>query len=37
MWPGGVHLEFTGDHVTECLGGSEEMLEQQLDPLLDAV
>jgi len=21
-WPGGVHLEFTGDDVTECVGGS---------------
>lgn len=21
-WPGGVHLELTGDNVTECLGGS---------------
>jgi 3-deoxy-7-phosphoheptulonate synthase len=31
VWPGGVHLEFTGDHVTECLGGSEAVLEQQLD------
>jgi 3-deoxy-7-phosphoheptulonate synthase len=30
-WPGGVHLEFTGEHVTECLGGSEEVLEEQLD------
>jgi 3-deoxy-7-phosphoheptulonate synthase len=30
-WPGGVHLEFTGDHVTECLGGSEEVLEEQLN------
>jgi 3-deoxy-7-phosphoheptulonate synthase len=29
-WPGGVHLEFTGDDVTECLGGSEEILEEQL-------
>ena len=29
-WPGGVHLEFTGEHVTECLGGSEEVLEDQL-------
>jgi 3-deoxy-7-phosphoheptulonate synthase len=29
-WPGGVHLEFTGDDVTECLGGSEEILEAQL-------
>ena len=29
-WPGGVHLEFTGDDVTECLGGSEEILEEHL-------
>ncbi len=31
VWPGGVHLEFTGDHVTECLGGSQAVLESQLD------
>lgn len=30
-WPGGVHLEFTGEDVTECLGGSEAVLEGQLD------
>jgi 3-deoxy-7-phosphoheptulonate synthase len=30
-WPGGVHLEFTGEDVTECLGGSEEVHEEQLD------
>jgi 3-deoxy-7-phosphoheptulonate synthase len=30
-WPGGVHLEFTGDDVTECLGGSEAVSEEQLD------
>ena len=30
-WPGGVHLEITGENVTECLGGSEEVLEDQLD------
>jgi 3-deoxy-7-phosphoheptulonate synthase len=30
-WPGGVHLEVTGENVTECLGGSEEVLEEQLD------
>jgi 3-deoxy-7-phosphoheptulonate synthase len=30
-WPGGVHLEFTGDDVTECLGGSEGVSEEQLD------
>jgi 3-deoxy-7-phosphoheptulonate synthase len=44
IWPGGVHLEFTGDDVTECLGGGEEVLEEQLanryetlcDPRLNA-
>jgi 3-deoxy-7-phosphoheptulonate synthase len=43
-WPGGVHLEFTGDDVTECLGGSEDVQEAQLasrymslcDPRLNA-
>jgi 3-deoxy-7-phosphoheptulonate synthase len=30
-WAGGVHLEFTGDAVTECLGGSEHVSESQLD------
>jgi 3-deoxy-7-phosphoheptulonate synthase len=43
-WPGGVHLEFTGEDVTECLGGAEAVLEEQLshryetlcDPRLNA-
>jgi 3-deoxy-7-phosphoheptulonate synthase len=30
-WPGGVHLEITGDDVTECLGGGDNLLEEQLD------
>jgi 3-deoxy-7-phosphoheptulonate synthase len=30
-WPGGVHLEFTGEDVTECLGGSEHVSEDALD------
>ena len=30
-WPGGVHIEFTGDDVTECLGGSEPVSEDELD------
>jgi 3-deoxy-7-phosphoheptulonate synthase len=30
-WPGGVHLEFTGEDVTECLGGGEAVREEQLD------
>jgi len=29
--PGGVHIELTGDDVTECLGGAEEVLEDDLD------
>jgi 3-deoxy-7-phosphoheptulonate synthase len=44
VWPGGVHIEFTGEDVTECLGGSEAVLEEQLssrymslcDPRLNA-
>src|SRR5689334_9683805 len=28
-WPGGVHLEFTGDDVTECLGGADDVVESQ--------
>src|SRR5689334_13605358 len=30
-WPGGVHLEFTGDNVTECVGGSAAVLEDKLN------
>ena len=43
-WPGGVHLEFTGEDVTECLGGNAAVLEEELsvryeslcDPRLNA-
>ena len=30
-WPGGVHIELTGDDVTECLGGAEKILDADLD------
>jgi 3-deoxy-7-phosphoheptulonate synthase len=30
-WPGGVHVELTSDDVTECLGGAEEIFDQDLD------
>jgi 3-deoxy-7-phosphoheptulonate synthase len=30
-WPGGIHIELTGDDVTECLGGVEAVLDSQLD------
>jgi 3-deoxy-7-phosphoheptulonate synthase len=29
--PGGVHIELTGDDVTECLGGAEKILDAHLD------
>ena len=28
---GGVHLELTGEHVTECVGGARGLAEQDLD------
>ena len=28
--PGGIHVELTGDHVTECLGGADEIAEADL-------
>ncbi|MST35143.1 3-deoxy-7-phosphoheptulonate synthase class II, partial [Acidimicrobiaceae bacterium USS-CC1] len=31
VWPGGVHIELTGDNVTECLGGSEAIAEDDLE------
>jgi len=29
-WPGGVHVELTGDDVTECVGGAEQIREADL-------
>ncbi|MFN8036976.1 MAG: 3-deoxy-7-phosphoheptulonate synthase class II [Acidimicrobiia bacterium] len=31
VWPGGVHVELTGEDVTECLGGSAEVLGDHLE------
>ena len=28
--PGGIHIEFTGDNVTECVGGSHEVIAADL-------
>ena len=44
VWPGGVHIELTGENVTECLGGTHEVLgdhlerryETECDPRLNA-
>ena len=30
MHPGGVHLEMTGQNVTECLGGARALAEGDL-------
>ncbi len=43
-WPGGIHVELTGEDVTECLGGSDEVqaghlasrYETMCDPRLNA-
>ena len=43
-WPGGIHVELTGDNVTECLGGSDDLSDEHLglryetmcDPRLNA-
>jgi 3-deoxy-7-phosphoheptulonate synthase len=43
-WPGGIHVELTGDAVTECLGGSgdvrsdhlQQRYETMCDPRLNA-
>ena len=29
--PGGIHLEMTGQHVTECTGGAYRLSESDLD------
>ena len=29
--PGGVHVELTGDPVTECLGGSDDLVDDDLE------
>ena len=43
-YPGGIHIEMTGQNVTECVGGSQDITEQNLadryhthcDPRLNA-
>ena len=36
-WPGGIHVELTGDDVTECLGGGDELDDSQLDDRYETV
>jgi 3-deoxy-7-phosphoheptulonate synthase len=34
-WPGGIHLELTGENVTECLGGSDSIDDEGLHTRYD--
>jgi len=36
-WPGGIHVELTGENVTECLGGSEKLGNNDLDTRYETV
>jgi 3-deoxy-7-phosphoheptulonate synthase len=36
-WPGGIHIELTGENVTECLGGSEGLGNDDLDTRYETV
>ena len=29
--PGGIHVEMTGENVTECIGGSSQVMEEDLN------
>jgi len=36
-WPGGIHVELTGNNVTECLGGADEILDEHLGDRYETV
>ncbi len=36
-WPGGVHVELTGDDVTECVGGGEDLTDLDLSSRYESV
>ena len=36
-WPGGIHIELTGENVTECLGGSQLLDNDDLDTRYETV
>ena len=35
--PGGIHVELTGNDVTECLGGAEKILDADLEKRYESV
>ncbi len=36
-WAGGIHIELTGEDVTECLGGSLEVMQSELCRAYDTI
>ena len=36
-YPGGLHVEMTGDDVAECLGGADPIRQEQFDDLYESV
>jgi 3-deoxy-7-phosphoheptulonate synthase len=36
-WPGGIHVELTGENVTECLGGADAVSDADLDHRYETV
>ena len=36
-WPGGIHVELTGDDVTECIGGTDKILDSMLTDRYETV
>jgi len=36
-WPGGIHVELTGEDVTECIGGADELSDADLDHRYETV
>ena len=36
-WPGGIHVELTGENVTECLGGADDLSDADLDHRYETV
>jgi len=36
-WPGGIHIELTGENVTECVGGADALIDSDLDHRYETV
>jgi 3-deoxy-7-phosphoheptulonate synthase len=36
-WPGGIHIELTGDDVTECTGGTDDLTNDDLDSRYETI